>query len=452
MSKRYGSEWWGLAVLVLPCLLVAMDAHVLNLAVPRIAADLRPSSTQLLWIVDGYVFFVAGALLAMGALGDRIGRRRLLLIGVAAFAVASTAAAFAESATELIVARMVMGLAGASLMPSTLALIRGMFTDARRRTVALGVWAASFSIGGLVGPLAGGAVLEHLWWGAIFLLAVPVAGLVLALGPVLLPEFRDPAAGRFDLLGAAQSLVALLAIVFAIKRAAVADFSEAGVAFLVGAGIGFFFVRRQRRLARPMVDPAPFRDRGVRVALLSTALTFFALYGTEVAIAQYLQWGVGLSPLQAGMWTVPSVIAYLAAAGIGPAAVRRFAPLRVIMVALLVVAAGYALIAAAGGLFGVVAGGIVVSIGLAPAYALGTDVVVTSVDAEHAGVAGAVTETGAELGGALGMALLGSLGVAVSRLSSYGQSFKAITAAASLTMIVAAAAVLITRRRATSPI
>jgi MFS transporter, DHA2 family, multidrug resistance protein len=441
-------RYTGLTVLVLPCLLVAMDAHVLNLAVPRIVDDLHPSGTQLLWIVDGYVFLVAGALLAMGALGDRIGRRRLLLIGVTVFAAASVFAAFAWSAEALIAARMLMGLAGASLMPSTLALIRGMFTDPRRRTVALGVWAASFSLGGLAGPLAGGALLEHLWWGAIFLLAVPVAALVLILGPRLLPEFRDPRAARFDVLGAAQSLLALLAIVYGIKRAAVADVVEAVVALAAGATIAAVFVRRQRRRARPLIDPAPFRDRTVRVALLSTALTFFALYGTEVAIAQYLQWGVGLSPLEAGLWTLPSVLAYLAAAAIGPAAVRRLPVLRVITLALVVVAAGYTLIAVAPDLPGIVAGGVIVSLGLAPAYALGTDVVVSRVDADRAGVAGAVTETGAELGGALGMALLGSFGLFVSRLSSYGDSFAAILTAAALTMLLAAAAVLLTRRRA----
>jgi MFS transporter, DHA2 family, multidrug resistance protein len=218
-----------------------MDGAVLNLAVPKIVADLRPGSAQLLWIVDGYVFLVAGSLLAMGAVGDRIGRRRLLLIGGTLFCAGSLAAAFAGTPAMLILARVLMGLAGASLMPSTLALIRGMFTDRRQRTAALGVWTASFSLGGLLAPLLGGALLERFWWGSVFLVALPVTLLLLALGPVVLPEFRDPDATAFDLLGAAQSLLALLALVYALKRvAAGGSLPAAGAAAL----LGFCSVRR----------------------------------------------------------------------------------------------------------------------------------------------------------------------------------------------------------------
>ena len=418
-------EWAGLAVLVLPCLLVAMDAHVLNLAVPAIVADLRPSGGQLLWIADGYVFLVAGGLLAMGALGDRIGRRRLLLIGVTAFSAASLLAACAGSPAALIAARLLMGLAGASLMPSTLALIRQMFADRRQRTAALGVWAASFSLGGLLGPLVGGAMLSHFRWGSVFLLAVPVTVLLLALGPAVLPESRHHDAGRFDTLGAAQSLLALLALVYGVKHAAEGGTAlEVGVAIALGAVVGVAFVRRQRRTR--MIDPELFRGRGVRLALASTALTFFALYADQVATAQYLQWGAGLSALRAGLWTLPSVLAYLAASALGPAAVRRFPRIRVIGAGLLLIAAGcavQALVAAGTGhdLALLVAGGVLFSIGLAPAYALATDVVVSGAPAERAGTASAVTETGAELGGALGIALLGSLGVAVYRYGMAGQ-------------------------------
>jgi DHA2 family multidrug resistance protein-like MFS transporter len=280
-------DWAGLAVLVLPCLLVSMDGNVLNLAVPQIVAGLRPSSAQVLWIVDGYVFFVAGSLLAMGALGDRIGRRRLLLIGVTVFSAASLAAAFAGSPGALIAARVAMGLAGASLMPSTLALIRQMFADRRQRTTALGVWTASFSLGGLLGPLVGGVLLERFWWGSVFLPAIPVTVLLLALGPVLLPEFRGRDATPFDVLGAAQSLLALLAIVYGIKRAAEGgEPAEVAAAVALGTAAGAAFVRRQRRATRPMIDAALFRGAAVRVGLASNTLTFFALYATQVAIAQ----------------------------------------------------------------------------------------------------------------------------------------------------------------------
>jgi MFS transporter, DHA2 family, multidrug resistance protein len=410
-------EWVGLAVLVLPCFLVSMDGAVLNLAVPSIVADLHPGSAQLLWIVDGYVFLVAGSLLAMGAVGDRVGRRRLLLVGGTLFCAGSLAAAFAGTAAMLILARVLMGLAGASLMPSTLALIRGMFADPRQRTTALGLWTASFSLGGLLAPLLGGALLERFWWGSVFLVAVPVTLLLLALGPAVLPEFRDPDATGFDLLGAAQSLLALLAVVYALKRAAAGGgLRAAGAAALLGILLAAAFVRRQRRAGRPIVEPDLFRGHAVRVALLGNALTFFALYGTQVAVAQYLQWVVGLSPLRAGLWSIPSVLAYLAATAIGPAAAARFPRVRVIATGLLVSAAGCAVLAAADGdLAVVVAGTMVFGIGLAPVYALSTDLIVTHARPERAGTAGAVAETSAELGGALGIALLGALGVTVYR-------------------------------------
>jgi MFS transporter, DHA2 family, multidrug resistance protein len=415
VTKAGRREWLGLAVLVLPCFLVSMDGTVLNLAAPRIVADLRPGGAQLLWILDGYVFLVAGSLLAMGALGDRIGRRRLLLIGVTLFCAGSLAAAFARTAGLLIVARLLMGLAGASLMPSTLALIRGLFADRRQRTAALGVWSASFSLGGLLAPVLGGVLLERFWWGSVFLVALPATLLLLAVGPALLPEFRDPDAARFDVVGAAQSLLALLALVYAIKRFA-AGGAPAGavVAMLLGIGLGAAFVRRQRRAARPMIDPGLLRNSAVRVAIVGNALTFFALYGTEVAVAQYLQWVLGLSPLRAGLWSVPSVLAYLAGTAIAPVAVRRFPPVRVIGAGLLVAAVGCALLSV--GRFPlVVAGTMVFGIGLAPVYALCTDLIVTHARPEQAATAGAVGETAAELGGALGIALLGSLGVGVYR-------------------------------------
>ena len=211
ISNRAGRrEWIGLAVIALPCLLYSMDLTVLNLAVPRLSADLKPSSAQLLWIVDIYGFLVAGSLITMGTLGDRIGRRRLLLIGAAAFGVASVLAAFSTSAEMLIATRALLGIAGATLAPSTLSLIRNMFLDPAQRTVAIGVWVSSYSVGGAIGPLLGGVLLEYFWWGSVFLLGVPVMVLLLVLGPMLLPEFRDPEAGRLDLLSAALSLAAVL--------------------------------------------------------------------------------------------------------------------------------------------------------------------------------------------------------------------------------------------------
>ena len=213
-------EWVGLAVLALACLLYAMDLTVLHLAVPSLSAELQPSSAQLLWITDIYGFMVAGFLITMGTLGDRIGRRRLLLLGATGFGVVSVLAALSTSAGQLIAARALLGIAGATLAPSTLSLIFAMFADPGQRAKAIGVWIAAFSAGGAIGPVAGGVLLERFWWGSVFLLAVPVMAALLILGPRVLPEYRDPQAGRLDLASAAMSLVAVLAVVFGLKQVA----------------------------------------------------------------------------------------------------------------------------------------------------------------------------------------------------------------------------------------
>ncbi|WP_307834834.1 MFS transporter [Paractinoplanes lichenicola] len=429
MTKETGEKastrnWLGLGVLALPCLLVSLDAEVLNMAAPQLARDLQPTAVQLLWIMDSYVFVVAGFLIAMGVLGDRIGRRRLLLFGSAAFAFSSLLAAFATSPELLIAARVLMGLAGASLMPSTLALIRAMFADPRQLAIAIGVWSASFSLGGLAAPLIGGVMLEHFWWGSVFLLAVPATLLLVALGPALLPEARDAEAKGFDLAGAILSLAAVLVFVYGIKRLAAEGWQVVPfLAIVVAGGLGTLFLRRQRRIPRPLLDLTMFRDARVRVALAANALSFFVLYGTQLAIVQYLQVVLGLSPLRAGLWALPSVVAFLAASLAGPLLVRWFPAGRVVAVGAVVLASGHAIMALTpygGGLPALVTGMVVGGLGLAPVYTLTTDLVVSSVRAERAGMASAVTETGAELGGAVGIAVLGSVVVAAYRAGAPG--------------------------------
>ncbi|MER9865072.1 MFS transporter [Mesorhizobium sp. M0185] len=229
-----------------------MDLTVLNLAVPRLSADLKPSSSQLLWILDIYGFLLAGCLITMGTLGDRIGRRRLLLIGAVAFAIASVFAGFSTSAGMLIVSRALLGIAAATLAPSTLSLIRNMFLDPRERTVAIGVWIASFSAGSAIGPLVGGILLSYFWWGSVFLVAVPVMVALLVLGPMVLPEYRDPEAGRLDILSAALSLVAVLSVIYGIKDIAEHGLRpEAASAILFGVTVGAVFAVRQPRLTNP---------------------------------------------------------------------------------------------------------------------------------------------------------------------------------------------------------
>ncbi|WP_332685705.1 MFS transporter, partial [Bosea sp. (in: a-proteobacteria)] len=300
LRKATKREWIGLAVIALPCLLYAMDLTVLNLAVPHLTADLRPSASQLLWIVDIYGFMVAGALVTMGTLGDRIGRRKLLLIGAAAFGLASIVAAFSTSAPMLIATRALLGLAGATLAPSTLSLIRSMFEDPDERRFAIGIWISSFSAGGAIGPLAGGLLLEHFWWGSVFLANVPVMVLLLILGPWLLPEYKDPDAGRIDLASAGLSVVAVLALIYGLKRIAEDGLAWLPVAImLAGLAIGAVFLRRQRWLADPFVDLGLFRSTAFRIALTINMLAFFFLFGIFLFVAQYLQLVAGFSPLVA---------------------------------------------------------------------------------------------------------------------------------------------------------
>ncbi len=425
-AKATARDWAGLAVLALPCLLVSLDAEVLNLAAPQLAADLRPSNVELLWIMDSYVFVVAGALIAMGVLGDRIGRRRLLLSGAAAFGLSSLLAAFATTPGRLIAARVLMGLAGASLMPSTLALIRAMFADPRERGVAIGVWSASFALGGVAAPLIGGVLLEHFWWGSVFVIAVPATALLVALGPALLPEYRDRAARGFDLPGALLSLAAVLSFVYGLKELAAAGWHLLPfLAIIASALLGAAFLRRQRRTAYPLLDLGMFRDGRVSVALTGNALSYFVLYGTQLAIAQYLQLVLGMPALQAGLWSLPAVFAFAVSSLLGPRLARVLPSGRVVAGGLAVMGTGFAVLAGVGlggGLAAVVAGTVLFSFGLAPVYILTTDLVVSTVRPERAGMAAAVTETGSELGGALGIAVLGSVSVAAFRYEMDGSS------------------------------
>ena len=417
--KATRREWIGLGVIALPCVLYAMDLTVLNLAVPHISADLRPTSSQLLWIVDIYGFVLAGLLITMGTLGDRIGRRRLLLIGAAAFGVASVLAAFSRSAEMLIAARAILGVAGATLAPSTLSLIRNMFVDPKQRTVAIGVWITSYSAGGAIGPPLGGLLLDRFWWGSVFLIGVPVMLLLLVLGPLLLPEFRDPNAGRIDLFSALLSLTAVLLVIYGIKRFAQGTTSWwPAMSIVIGLVIGVVFIRRQRMLVDPLIDLKLFRARPFSMALAAYTLGTFVAFGLFLFTAQYLQLVLGLSPLQAGLWTMPTMGAFIVGSLLTPIIVRRLRPELLMAVGLAVAALGYVIIARAGissGLLALVTGSVVYALGLAPVFTLTTDMIVGAAPPERAGVAAALSETGSELGGALGIAILGSIGTAVYR-------------------------------------
>ncbi|GAA3690322.1 MFS transporter [Nonomuraea antimicrobica] len=408
-------EWTGLAVLALPTLLVSMDLTVLHLAVPHLTASLEPSGTQLLWIVDIYAFLVAGLLITMGTLGDRIGRRRLLLGGAAAFGVASAVAAYAGSAELLIAARALLGIGGATLMPSTMSLIRTMFRDDKQRTVAISVWMMSFMTGGAIGPLVAGAMLETFWWGSVFLLAVPVMVLLLVVGPLLLPEHRDPAPGRVDLPSALLSIVSVLALVYCLKQIAADGLTwQPALSLAVGLVAGVVFVRRQLGLEHPLVDVRLFRDRVFSTSVGSLLVSIMVMMGVYFLTVQYLQLVEGLSALQAGLWTLPSTAAGIVGTMVAPALVSRLRPAVVIAGGLFVAILGLALLTQVGtaGLALLITGSAVLSLGIAPASVLGTDLIVGSAPVERAGAASAVSETSSELGGALGIAVLGSIATA----------------------------------------
>jgi len=410
-------EWLGLAVLVLPTLLLALDMTVLHLAAPRLSADLQPSSSQLLWILDIYGFMVAGFLITMGTLGDRIGRRRLLLAGALAFGVASVAAAFANSAEMLIITRALLGIAGATLMPSTLSLIRNMFHDERERTTAITVWMTGFIVGSAIGPLVGGLMLEFFWWGSVFLLGVPVMALLLLVGPLLLPECRDKQAGRLDLVSALMCITTLLLVIYGIKDTARDGLNIGAMgAVLGGLVVGVVFARRQRRLADPMLDMTLFANRSFSVSIASMLLAILALSGAWLMIFQYLQGVAGLSALEAGLVMLPAAALQTIASLLVPRISRRLRPSVFVSLGLSLSVVGFILLLLVQGREGVTLialGTMLLGVGIMPVMILGTDLVVGSVPAGKAGAAAATSETAAELGMALGIAVIGSVGAAV---------------------------------------
>lgn len=412
-------EWAGLAVLALPTLVLALDMSVLYLAMPALAADLGASNTEQLWIIDIYGFMIAGFLITMGNLGDRIGRRKLLIIGAASFTLASVTAAFAASAATLIVARALLGVAGATLMPSTLALISNMFARTHQRTVAISIWIACFMSGMALGPVIGGMLLEAFWWGSVFLLAVPVMLVLLVAAPILLPEYHDANAGRLDFFSVLLSLATILPTVYGFKHIASHGPSPMPIAAIsVAALIGVAFIRRQLVLAEPLIDVRLFINRAFTTTLAAILLSTAAGGGMYLLASQYLQLVVDLSPLNAGLWLIPTGVASVAGALCAPRLAAKFSPAFVVAAGLMVAVVGYIMLASASADTGfalVVAGIALVFFGAGPISALGTDLVVGAVPPQRAGSAASMSETSTELGISLGVAFLGSLSAVVYR-------------------------------------
>ena len=412
-------EWTGLAVLLFPLLLVSMDVSVLYFATPFISAALDPSAAQQLWIVDVYGFVLSGLLITMGVLGDRIGRRCLLLLGAAAFGASSLAAAYSASASMLIAARAVLGLAGATLMPSTLALIRNMFHDPRQRRTAVAVWTAGLSAGIAVGPVISGVLLDHFWWGSVFLINIPVMALLLVLGPVLVPEFRHPAPGRFDLASAVLSLGSVLGVVYGIQQLAQDGPRPVPVAAVVaGVAVAALFVRRQRRRPDPVIDIGLFRNRAFSAAIGINVLAIFGIVGFAFFATQFLELVLALRPLTAALWQLPVTVLVAAVAPAAAKLAGKVRPAFVIGTGLLIAALGFAVVTqvrAHWALGLLLTAAALYATGLVAGMALTADMILTAVPAERAGAASALSETANELGGALGIAVLGSIGAAVYR-------------------------------------
>ncbi|MDL5350497.1 MFS transporter [Microbacterium sp. zg-YB36] len=411
--------WAALVVLMLPVLLVSVDNTVLSFALPDIARDLAPTSAEQLWIIDAYPLVLAGLLVTMGTLGDRFGRRRMLMIGATGFAAVSVLAAFAPTATLLIAARAAMGVFGAMLMPSTLSLLRSIFTDRDQRRFAIAVWAAMFSAGAALGPIVGGILLEHFSWGSVFLLSVPVLVPLLVFAPLLLPESRDPHPGRIDPLSIVLSLATMVPFVYAIKEFAV---HGAGllplVLLVVGALCGALFVRRQLRTSSPMLDMRLFRQGTFSGALLVNLLSVVALVGFLFFVSQHLQLIVGLSPMQAGLALVPGMAAMIASGLLVVPIARRVDARIVVSVALVFSVAGYVMVAltAADNALGFLIGAFaLLGLGIGAAETVSNDLILASVPPAKSGAASAVSETAYELGAVLGTAVLGGILTALYR-------------------------------------
>jgi MFS transporter, DHA2 family, multidrug resistance protein len=427
-------EWAGLAVLALPCLLVSVDVFVMLLALPHLSEALGASSSQQLWIMDSYGFLLSGFMITMGTLGDRIGRRKLLLLGATGFGLVSVVGAYADSPGTLIVARALLGVAGATIAPSTLALLGNMFTDAKERGLAIGIWFCCFMGGAVLGPVVGGLLLEHFWWGSVFLLGLPVMLLLLVFGPLLLPA-SPPSTdrARLDLASVALSLGAILPTVYGVKELARGGSPVAiGIAILIGLGVGTVFVRRQRGLADPLFDLGLFGVRAFRTAAGSMFLGTTLMGAMMLFNVQYLQLVAGLSPLDAGLCMIPVALVSTVSVVVAPLLARRIRPGLLIGGGLLVSVLGLLVLASAGSASTVVIGFAIVNLGAGPLITLSTELILGSVPPARAGSAAAIAQSSGEFGFALGIAFLGSIGTAVysGQLDGYPDAVRDSLAAA----------------------
>src|SRR5581483_9397212 len=406
-------DWFALAVVCLPCMMYSMDISVLNLAIPKLSSALQPTATELLWIVDIYGFVLAAFLIPMGSLGDRIGRRRLLMFGAAGFGAASILAACSMTAHMLIAARALLGVAAATLAPSTLSLIRHIFHNSTHRTLAIGVWTSSYSFGATIGPVVGGVTLQHFDWNAVFLLSVPVMVVLLLIGAFILPELKGTGKERVDLVSASQSAIATLLVIYSIKKIAVEGWTASSVvAGITGVLVANTFLKRQRHLVSPLIDVTLFRRGRFAMACLAYMMACFVASGMYLQIAQFFQLVRGFTPLISGLWTLPATFGLALGSLLTPQLVRVLPPPVSLRAGLCLAAVGLLILtrtSPTSSLAGISCGLFVLYIGLAPVFITAIDLMIGSVTLERAGEVSALSETASEFGGALGFAILGSV-------------------------------------------
>lgn len=414
-------EWIGLCVLSIACLIYSMDLSVLFLAMPAIMADLDPSASELLWINDIYGFMVSGFLVTMGTLGDRIGRRRVLLVGAFAFGVASALAAFSSTSSQLIIARALLGIAGATIAPSTLSLVVNLFQNEAERTRAIGIWGTAFALGGLVGPLIGGGLLQYFHWGSVFLINIPIMAALLIAGPFFLPEYKSNDGGKLDLLSVVLSLATVLPVIYGFKHMAAYGLELVQLApIAVGILMGVCFVRRQKHIDTPLIDLALFRIPAFTASLMVNLAGVFFVFGVFLFQNLFLQLVLGLSALEAALWSIPSAMVFMIMSFQSHRVINRFGQVKTILLGLLVNAVGTAAMGIAAymeSLPGILGSSMLIGLGFVPVILTTTGLIVGTAPPERAGSASAISETGAEFGGALGVAILGSIGTVVYRMS-----------------------------------
>jgi EmrB/QacA subfamily drug resistance transporter len=418
----YARRWWTLTTLCLSLLVIGVDNTILNVALPTLVRDLHATNSQLQWIVDGYVLVFAGLLLTAGSLGDRFGRKSTLSIGLVVFAIGSGLSALAGSPNHLIATRALMGIGGALIMPSTLSILTNVFTVPSERARAIAIWASFTAVGIAAGPIIGGWLLNRFSWGAVFTVNLPICAVAFLMGRFLVPNSKDPSAPKLDPVGAVLSIAGLTALLWAIIEAPSHGWTSGGVlgAFALAAIVLGSFVVWELHSTHPMLDVAFFKNPRFTAASSAITLTFLALFGSIFLLTQYLQFVLGYTALQAGIRVAPHAFFLMIGAPLSTRLVERVGTKRVVTFGLLTVTGGLLLFSTATVSSGypiVFAAMSIMGIGMGFTMAPATESIMGSLPRDKAGVGSAVNDTTRQVGGALGVAVLGSL-----LASTYGSS------------------------------